>query len=207
MNKGFTLIELIISVAVFLLVVGTASTIFIYTVNHQRRILADAQLLNQISYVKEYMSKALRMAIKDEEGSCLPKDYIYMLTRVDESGFYRGIKFINQSADGVCQEFFLDNAVPGDTSAPLILKELKNSNNLDDAVPLTSDSLKLEFVRFGINGASGCYGGENCPDGASLGDGIQPRVTILFNVKASEDSEESGNLFQTTVSQRNLNTQ
>lgn len=231
--KGFTLVELIVAMGVFLVVIGVAITIFISIIQNQRKVLAEQELLNQISYVEEYMSKALRMAKRDGSGSCLGSDkegYIYSLTRPNtESGFYRGIKFINQSDNDTCQEFFLDNLVPGDPNTPLVLKELKNSSNDSDAVPLTSDNLEISFIRFGINGTIGCYGtGENCPDGASKDDEVQPRVTILLKFAFSDgnivgsgsctdDSDCSGSnvcndgkcqpvrIIQTTVSQRNLN--
>ena len=61
-NKGFTLIEVIVSMAVFLLVAGMAVSIFISIVTQQRRILSEQQLIIQLRYVLEYMSKALRMA-------------------------------------------------------------------------------------------------------------------------------------------------
>lgn len=204
-GAGFTIIELMVSMVIFLLVVGVVSTIFISFIKQQRQVLANTQLLNQISYAQEYMSKALRMAKKDTVGSCIPEGYIYLLTRADEFGFYRGIKFINQSAGNICQEFFLDNAVPGDSDTLLVLKELKNSANLDDAAPLTSEDLKIELVRFGVNGSNGCYGLGACPDGATQEDGVQPRVTILLGVKFFGDLERPTKLIQTTVSARDLN--
>ncbi len=207
-QHGFTLIELMVSMVIFLLVVGVASSIFISIIKQQRQILAKVQILNQISYVEEYMSKAIRMARvkKETDNYCdMPNGYIYFLTREDGSGFYRGIKFINQSADDACQEFFLDNAVFGDDDSPLVLKELKNSDNIDDAVPITPEALQIEFLRFGVNGSDGCYGGEACPDGATGEDEVQPRVTVLLGVKNLENLEGPATLIQTTVSQRNLN--
>jgi len=146
-----------------------------------------------------------RMAKKDTDGICIPEGYIYFLTRPDGSGFYRGIKFINQSAGDACQEFFLDSPVFGGDGSPSVLKELKNSDNVADAVPLTPEALKIEFLRFGVNGSDGCYGGETCPDGATEEDGIQPRITIVLRVKDIGNLEDSATLIQTTVSQRNLN--
>lgn len=207
-SKGFTLVELIVVMAVFLLVIGAALVIFISVVQHQRKILSEQELLNQVSYAQEYMSKALRMAkaaTRDEDASCLDGNigYIYLLRRPDsKTGLYRGIKFINQSDNNACQEFFLDNET--DPAHP-VLKELKNSANDSDAVALTSASLQIEFVRFGINGSNGCYGGSACPDGISDADDLQPRVTILLGVKTRGSEQEPARIIQTTVSQRNLN--
>ena len=70
-NKGFSMIEIIVALAVFFLIVGTAVGLFVSIVAVQRRILSEQQLISQSSYAIEYMSKALRMATKDEEGECV----------------------------------------------------------------------------------------------------------------------------------------
>jgi prepilin-type N-terminal cleavage/methylation domain-containing protein len=205
MEKGFTLIELIVAIAVFLLIIGVAITIFISIVINQRIILSQQQLLNQTSYVEEYMSKALRMAKKDATGACLIDEYgdphqgyIYLLTRPDTNlGIYKGIKFINAN-NNACTEFFLD-----DSSGAIILKEIRDGS---DPVPLTSEKLEIISVRFGINGGTGCYSGTaECPIGASENDVVQPRVTISIEIKIAGDDESPTRRIQTTVSQRNLN--
>ena len=61
-SAGFTIIELIVVMAVFLFVIGAAISVFISIIQHQKRVLAEQQILNQISYVEEYMSKSLRTA-------------------------------------------------------------------------------------------------------------------------------------------------
>jgi len=226
--KGFTLIELIVVMAVFLLVIGGAITIFISIVQHQRQILAEDQLLNQVSYVQEYMSKALRMAKAeaDEDGECLVDStsadpgldhlgYIYLLTRYDAgSSMFKGIKFINQSDTDpetlkfMCQEFFID--VASATDSRLVLWEKRGSN---PPVAITSPDLQINYIKFGINGKNGSSEGctssglDQC--GASNEDSIQPRATILLNIQIPGDSQNSPEgiqrIIQTTVSQRNLN--
>jgi prepilin-type N-terminal cleavage/methylation domain-containing protein len=216
LSKGFTLIELIVVMAVFLFIIGAALGIFISIVTNQRKILSETQLQNQVSYVEEYMSKALRTAAADSavtdpvsDGNCVPHGYIYLLTRYTASGqnpgFFNGIKFINQSTS-ICEEFFWDTS-----TTPYVLKELKNSNNDADAVALTSSSLQINSVKFSINGSNGStFSSTSCPTtaqcGASTGDTLQqPRVTILLSVSVRGDSQHQ--IIQTTVSQRDLNVQ
>ena len=234
-NKGFTLIEMIIVIAVFLFIVGAALGIFIEIVKNQKRILAEQQFLNQISYVEEYMSKALRMA-KTEKGTedCLidratqgsgnHTDYMYLLTRpVTRSGeiYFTGIKFINQSDDNSCQEFFLAGA--GTTADPYILRATRSSvsggtypvvPDLDAALtPATLQFDDANPIIFSVNGSDGTPQASVCPDGAPLNCGAklntasvfqpQPRVTILMNVKISGDNQVRS--IQTSVSRRNLN--
>lgn len=216
LTKGFTIIEMIVVVAVFLFIVGVAISIFISIVQNQKKVLSEQQLLNQISYTGEYMSKALRMARTARTNldyDCLGINnmgYVYLLTRYDQSlGLFRGIKFVNQSdvdslGNPACQEFFLDNTT--DPSRP-VLKELKNSNYDGDAVALNSSDLQINSVRFSVNGSDGsglgCSELDRC--GASELDSVQPRVTILLDVKISADNQEPDRIIQTTVSQRNLN--
>ena len=61
-NYGFTLVELVVVISVFLLVISTATSIFISVVQNQKILLAQQEALSQISYTLEYMTKGLRMA-------------------------------------------------------------------------------------------------------------------------------------------------
>lgn len=215
LSKGFTIIEMIVVMAVFLFVIGATISIFISIIQNQKRVLSEQQLLNQISYTEEYMSKALRMARAELDEGCLLDSngddhpgYIYLLTRWDPNlDRYKGIKFINQSdvfssQNPTCQEFFLDNIT--DPSRP-VLKELKGSG---DAVALTSTNLQIDPenpIRFSVNGSLGNCGGLD-PCGASSEPGTtQPKVTILLNIKIPGDNQQSTRTIQTTVSERNLN--
>ncbi len=223
-NKGFTLVELLVVMSVFLFVIGGAVMIFVSITQHQKKSLADQELLNQISYVEEYMSKALRMAktaVDEEDINCMGADfagYIYLLTRpetacegIDQNcQFYKGIKFINQSDDNACQEFFLERLDPNDDTSPFVLQEIKDGG---PAVPLTSGNLQIDYIRFGINGTDGSVANSPNPSGDESGrsagavqeDDEQPRVTILLGVKTRGDDESPSRIIQTTVSQRNLN--
>ena len=81
------MVELIVVMAVFLFVIGAGMGIFISLIQNQRKVLAEQEVLNQLSYVEEYMSKALRTAevenedcFKDFQGTDHP-GYIYLLDR------------------------------------------------------------------------------------------------------------------------------
>ncbi len=222
-NAGFTIIELIVVMAIFLFVIGAALGIFLSIIQNQRRVLSEQQFLNQISYNEEYMSKALRMAKTSEtaeDAGCIPAGFIYQLTRPygtgtscnssdPQCGLFTGIKFINQTGDAsgkqICQEFYLDKTDPNNP----VLEEIKGQAS---AVPLTSsgtNGLKINFIRFAINGLNldGSVGVCSDPTacGATGSDGVQPRATILMNVKIPGDSQAVNRTIQTTVSQRNLN--
>lgn len=209
-EKGFTLVELIVVMAIFLFVIGAALSIFISIIKDQRRVLAEQQFLNQVSYAEEYISKGIRMAKAEVNENCLIDSegndhpgYIYLLTHPHPNGqSYKGIKFINQSgidASGgpICEEFFLDRTGDGNP----VLKELQNNGINGPAVALTPANLQIDSVRFLINGSSDsyvkqCIGTDPC---------VQPRVTMIMEVKIAGDNDEPMRTIQTTLSQRNLN--
>jgi len=182
--KGFTIIELVVVIAIFSVVISAVVGVFFSVVKQQRRILSEQQLINQTSYVEEYISKALRMAVADSTGSCLGTGkigYIYLLPSQDYE-LYKGIKFINQS-NGLCQEFFWDTDG--------FLKEKKGSSS---AIILNSSNLQINYIKFFANG--------EFSDGVSKNDSVQPRATFLLNVSIPGGVTKT---IQTTVSQRNLN--
>lgn len=190
--------ELVVVMAIFLFVIGAALIIFLSIIENQRSILVQIQTLNQVSYAQEYMSKALRMAKRQTSENCIEDGFIYLLTRPDGSGTYRGVKFLNQSikdADGnpQCQEFYI-----GENK---ILYEVEWANgSASTPVPLVSQNMQLEEFYFSVNGLN-IRGGAVCqsPCGANTDQAnpVQPRITIVLKTK--------NQAFQTTVSQRNLN--
>ncbi len=243
LKKGFTLIEMVVSIAVFLLISGVAVGIFLSIINRQKGVLSEQELLNQISYAEEYMSRALRMAktsTSNTDITCLSLGNIYVLTSPEtapdlgQTGFYKGIKFLNQTEgeyvngerNAMCEELFLDNTT--DPAHPVLM--IKKGDDL--AVAITSPNMKINYVKFGVNGLTGssadCTGQPECPAAIST-DEIQPRVTILLGVFMPGNDGGSGiscttslncptvnegcdngkcrpiKIFQTTVSQRNLN--
>lgn len=211
-SAGFTVIEMIVVVAIFLFVIGATITLFIAIFKYQKKVLAEQELINQVSYVEEYVSKALRMAkvsVTEWDADCLDRGYIYELDHAVQLGsttIYEGVKFLNQSdvdADGnaICQEIFLDHADPDNTNSPLVLKEIKAGGS---AIALTATNLELDEanpIKFVVNGVD-CSGGV-C--GVTNSDNAQPRITITMNIKVAGDNEEPIRTVQTTVSQRNLN--
>lgn len=99
-GRGFTLIEMMVAMAIFSLVVGASSGVFVSTLRAQRTSLATYEVLNQTSYAIEYMSRALRMAKKDDAlGTCTGT------AKLNYSFEDQCLKFTNYN-DG-CQEFCL----------------------------------------------------------------------------------------------------
>ena len=62
-NKGFTLMELLVSIFVFALVVAAASNLFSAAAQAQRRSIENQKVLDSARYVLETIAKAVRMSI------------------------------------------------------------------------------------------------------------------------------------------------
>ena len=154
-GEGFTIIELAVGMTVFVLIISAISGILISSIKLQRKSLAEQEMLNQLSFAIEYMSRALRMAVKESGSGCLPAN-----TNYDNPSGESSIKFINHLLGDECQEFFLD--LENKT-----LKYKRGAITLD----LTSPKLEVEELRFRLSGQLG-------------GDGLQPRITICLKAKS-----------------------
>jgi prepilin-type N-terminal cleavage/methylation domain-containing protein len=176
-RKGVTLIELLAAVTIFAIIVGAISGLFISGIRSQSRALAAQELLDQTSYVLEYMGRNLRMAEKDITGDCIPAGTNYQ--KIPD-----GIIFINHLQNDDCQSFFLQN------------NQLKYKKNILTAFPQTFDitSLNINVDSFKIN-----------ISGEPQGDNLQPKVTLVLEVSGRETMAGQPKInIQTTISQRNL---
>ena len=131
-KNGYTLIELLVALAVFTVVVAAPTGFFVSALKGQQKALASQELYDNVSYTLEYMSRSLRMARKDLYGDCTGVPNTNYVTTNGHN-----IEFMNYNGD--CQEFFLD---PDDN----YLKETKN----DDTLFLTARNLKV--ISFNVGG-------------------------------------------------------
>ena len=176
-KKGFTLIELLVSISIFTVIFGAMAGILIFNIRVQREMLIELEALDEINFAIEYMSRALRLAVK-EDGSfnCLTNDFSYQSPGGDSSK----IRFINYLQGSDCQEFFLEND---------ILWYKKGIGVSEQTFALTSPGLIIDDLIFNLLGAV-------------AGDGLQPRATMIL--RASHAKIRSPFDIQTTVSQRKL---
>jgi len=129
-NKGFTLIEMLVAIAIFVFTVASVSGVFVTALKAQRRSIAYQQLLDQSSYLMEYMSRSIRMAKKDISGSCTGTAKL----NYEFSG--QCLKLRNYK--DLCQQFCLDGS------------RMKN----EKGEYLTSDSLNVSSFSVTLSGAT-----------------------------------------------------
>jgi prepilin-type N-terminal cleavage/methylation domain-containing protein len=187
-KKGVTLIEILVAVALFSITVGAILGLFISGIQTQRRILVTRELLDQTSYVLEYMGRYLRMAKKDLTGKCLGTAGTNYKIFYDVLNNPSIIRFLNYQ--GFCQQFRLEGNE---------IKVLQSSDateaNLVPVAPLTSASLRINSLKFYLSG--------DAP-----GDILQPMVTIFLEIQGGGIAATQPKIqIQTSISQRNLNTQ
>lgn len=177
-SRGFTLVEILITIAIFSIVVTAGINLLGSALQSQRKILLSQELLDNASYVLEYMSRTLRMAKKDLAGNCISTGYNFQNPGGDSSK----IRFLNYQQK--CQEFFLENDK---------IKQKKSDNataSFGDSQPLTSKNLQVSTLVFEISGSS-------------QEDSLQPKVTIVLGIQTKEAEPQRLQL-QTSVSQRDL---
>ncbi len=203
-SKGLTLIELIVALSIFALIVPLAVNLLVSIVQDQRKLLTQQDLLNQGNYLAEYMSRALRTAIKADGTSCLSQtDRNYEIANGCSGGGTfggsgTGIKFINHTDSDSCQVFCLNQAGG-------YLQEVKNYTGLPSVTSkLTPGNYKVKSFNVFVS-----------PDpAANSTDKYQSRVTFDIDLQACDPNStieacQASNppevQVQTTVSQRNLN--
>ncbi len=100
-QKGFTLVELMVSMFVFALLAGVIAGILTSGIQSQRIILKDQKITSEMSYVMEYISRDIRTARKDVDGTCIVADNNYQIIGGNN------IRFLNKN--NKCHEYYLKN--------------------------------------------------------------------------------------------------
>jgi len=121
---------MLVAIAIFVFTVASVSGVFVTALKAQRRSIAYQQLLDQSSYLMEYMSRSIRMAKKDISGSCTGTAKL----NYEFSG--QCLKLRNYK--DLCQQFCLDGS------------RMKN----EKGEYLTSDSLNVSSFSVTLSGAT-----------------------------------------------------
>lgn len=180
-QKGFTLVELLVSVFIFSLIIGGVINTLLTSITLQQRIITDQKMFAELSFALEYMGRTLRLAQKDIDGTCTGfQNYNYNL--FDEGNT---IRFLNY--DGECQEFSLIGDAINERIA-----DSPNSSDLPTFFPLTSANVIVTNMVFS-NAGSDWHSPATNQSKVAIGLKVEPKMG---------DSEMT---FQTVVSQRKLN--
>lgn len=175
LQRGFTLIEVMVAVTIFSLMVGTIMEIFMWGIKEQRRALSTQKLLDETSYALEYMSRSIRMAKKELNApACLSANGLNYETNADKNL----IKFIDHN--NVCTEFFLDS------------KQLKKTAG-GATLAMTSSAFTVNVLKFNLIG-------ESQSDAVQP----RVTIFLDIQGGGQKPEERPQIKIQTTISQRNL---
>lgn len=177
-QRGFTLIELLVAIFIFSFLSGITANFVIVSIGAQRNAFARQILSDQMSYAMEYVSRALRQAVKelDNPPQCLGRYGANYETGADG----QSIAFVSQRGQQeICREFILENGA------------LKERVAEGPAISLTPSAIDVTNISFVVRGGS-------------EDDVLQPRVTffIAARTKGKKASAQAEILLQTTISQR-----
>ncbi|OHA62352.1 MAG: hypothetical protein A2748_01470 [Candidatus Wildermuthbacteria bacterium RIFCSPHIGHO2_01_FULL_45_20] len=99
-QQGFTLVEMLVATSIFVGVITMASALLLSSIQSQQHVIAQQELYDGVSYVAEYMSRAIRMAQKAKDSSCISDKWQAV---IDEGTPGGSLLFINSK--GECQQF------------------------------------------------------------------------------------------------------
>jgi prepilin-type N-terminal cleavage/methylation domain-containing protein len=190
-QKGYSLIELVVVLAIFMIIIGVTVDIFISIVRNQRDLLAQQELTTQTNYALGYMWLALKSAVTATDTNCLSTvGDVYELTHCPNGVVEtcNGVKFINGLDSNACQEFFIDDSAPG-PYYPLV--EVKNGATSQN---LISDKFNIQHGRFILDGDRELHV-------ANSGDAVHPRITVLLNIQTNFFGNIKQKVIETTISQ------
>lgn len=131
--RGFTLIEILVASTIFAIAVSSISALFVASLRGQRNIFAHQILADNVRSAFEQMSRQIRMAQRDEAGTC---------TGTAKSTYSAGgtsIQFIDHR--GNCLAYQL-----------LGTKMQARPNTAQPFLDLTSNDIKVTRLNFVVNG-------------------------------------------------------
>ncbi|OHA74104.1 MAG: hypothetical protein A2940_00425 [Candidatus Wildermuthbacteria bacterium RIFCSPLOWO2_01_FULL_48_29] len=130
-QRAFTLIEMLVALAVFGIIIGITSGYLVSAISVQRETLAIRPMVDETSFVAEYMSRALRPAQRSQDASCLSASGLYY--EVSPTG--DSVTFIDE--DERCREMYFEAGAG---------KIRETIDGVDGA--LTSSSLDIQNMEF-----------------------------------------------------------
>jgi len=174
-NKGFSLVEILVSIAIFSVVMVTAAGALLTTIDANHKAQAIQSVMNNLNFALESMSRAIRVGDTYHCG---------------DSGSLAGNQVPSDCAGG--SDFFSFRRSNDNKTVYYYLSGSQIVRAIDaaGALAISAPEIMIENLKFYVQGAS-------------LGSQAQPRVTIVIQgyAGATEKIKTPFNL-QTTLSQR-----
>lgn len=168
--RGFTLLELLVSVALFTIVVTIVMAAYVNLISLDRKARATGDLVSNLSFVVESMSRSMRTGKDyscDGGTNCVSGGASFSF--VDEN--CRSVVYLLRSDNTIGQCVGSSDLGPTCSPAPV-------SCNSSIATPLTDPRISVGTLRFYTQGV-----GKN--------DGLEPRVIFTLKGSITPDSKSS----------------
>ncbi len=192
--KGFTMIELLMTMSIFIILTSIAAGGFINILRNQRVILALMTANDNMGLTIEQIAREIRTG--------------YNFCKVSESKF----QFVNADNKVIRYGFDAGSIVRGISLVLLGGSSSDFCSETDDSLfefkKITADNVKINKFNIGICGKNiiSSILIDDCDSGGT-GNSYPPRITINIGITSAEPDIEKLNIFtniQTTVSSRNL---
>ena len=142
-NSGFTLIEMVVAVALFTATMLSAVQIFQMAINSQRNAIAGQNIQESMRYALEVMSKEMRTALKDKpEPDQCPNVKNHFVYDAELTNDELDIKNYNEE----CVKYYLDNDINGISRLKIKRDDRTNPVKLYFITPDEIEASNLEFI-------------------------------------------------------------
>ncbi len=163
-NSGFTLIEVLVAMSIFMIVISITVGIFVNGSGSQKKILEFNATQREAGYLMETISRELRMATAIDVSQEDNKD--------------SSIEFTNYNGDTV--EYCRSNDVGGCTDNDSGDYFSRNDSGAGNGAVINSPDIKIEHLRF--------YATDDFDGSEPPGDKKQPIIAISMKVKSTGSS-------------------
>ncbi len=176
-NNAFTIVELLIAVALFTVILSITSGVFIRSLRTQRVITSFIAANSNASLSMEQLAREIRTG----QDFCSGPN----IGCAENSGVFQELIFTNARGEQVNYELSEPRTIGANT-----IRSIMKSTDSGMPLPVTADNVNISQFSFYLNGQES-------------GDGGNPRITIVLGVGATgiPFSDALINL-QTTVSSR-----
>lgn len=190
-SKGFTLLELLVAVSIFVTAITIISSQFILFLQSQKRAVEVASTIESARTVVERIARTVRVSVIVSDNTPVTGVGVSELCIYHPRRHY--IRYEFDAVNKLVREVPL--GLPGDLSDPLndaVSKCADDGLTYPDNPRITSTDVSVENLHFIVQGVGDLPAYE------------QPIVTFSMEVKPVNQPNRNSNFIQTTVSQRCL---
>jgi prepilin-type N-terminal cleavage/methylation domain-containing protein len=197
-NSGYSLVEIMLAVALFAFVISIALDIFQSVNQSQRSAIAAQTIQENLRYTLEVMSKEMRQAVRSDDSCKTPLTSFGItstpINRVYNTGSIAGnnvlfFKKIEKSTGrDICVAYYIDS-----NRIKIIRVDKNNINNILANDYITPANIKITNFTFAIY--------DNLLNVQPMNK-IQPRVNLQIGAEMASGQLRQPILIQTTISSR-----